>query len=233
MQGLIEHNVGNRSLTNFKTTTIVSNSELLSTPLVWSASDNNALPSDPHEFPHRALLPLQRVVIDALLTKSEINYFANEALDRFGDPLFTGCDEDGDAVAWPDWGESPLNDRVCELAAGRVRFHFGEDRPLALAGAMIVRKTPRSETPELHVDQANKGLYDYSVVVYLSTQGEEFDGGSFVFRDAEGDESVEPKAGRCLLFSSGFHHLHQVLPVTRGERVVMGLWFTLQVDKID
>mmetsp|Transcript_30515 Transcript_30515/g.36259 ORF Transcript_30515/g.36259 Transcript_30515/m.36259 type:complete len:85 (-) Transcript_30515:191-445(-) len=64
-------------------------------------------------------------------------------------------------------------------------------------------------------------------------RGEEFDGGSFVFRDADGDESVEPKVGRCLLFSSGFNYLHQVLHVTRGERVIMGLWFTLQVDKIN
>lgn len=233
MQGLIQHNVGDRSLTNFKMNTVVSNSTLLSAPLVWTARDNDALPPDPHECLHRAHLQLRRVVVDALLTDSEVKYFAHEALDRFGDPLFTGCDPDGDAVAHPDWGDDPRIDRVIELAAGRVRLHFGEDRPLALAGAMIVRKTERSETPPLHVDQANKGSYDYSVVVYLSTQGVEFDGGSLVFRDVDGDESVEPRAGRCLLFSSGFHHLHQVLPVTRGERVVMGLWFTLQVDTID
>tara|TARA_B110001452_G_scaffold84433_1_gene69031 strand:+ start:316 stop:603 length:288 start_codon:yes stop_codon:yes gene_type:complete len=82
------------------------------------------------------------------------------------------------------------------------------------------------------VDKANIGAYDYSAVLYLNTQGDDFEGGSLSFLDGAdgggGDtEVVEPRAGRCVLFTSGAEHLHQVSPVTRGQRHAMGMWFTL------
>ena len=66
-----------------------------------------------------------------------------------------------------------------------------------------------------HVDRANVASYDYSAVLYLNSQGEGFEGGDFCFIDAEGDEVLEPRAGRCVLFSSGFEHLHRVETVRR------------------
>ena len=37
----------------------------------------------------------------------------------------------------------------------------------------------------------------------------------------------QPRAGRLVLFSSGFEHLHRVTPVTRGSRFALAAWLTL------
>lgn len=84
-----------------------------------------------------------------------------------------------------------------------------------------------------HVDKANVGYYDYSVVLYLSTQGADFSGGQFVFNDPAGDEVVEARRGRCIMFTSGPHHLHQVRPVTDGSRMAIAMWFTLAGPRED
>ena len=56
---------------------------------------------------------------------------------------------------------------------------------------------------EPHVDQHNAADYDVSAVLYLTSQGEHFEGGSFAFHDAERDTVIEPTAGDLLTFSSG------------------------------
>ena len=61
----------------------------------------------------------------------------------------------------------------------------------------------------------------------MNTQGRGFAGGDFVFVDEHEDEVVEPRAGRCVLFASGFEHLHRVAKVTRGSRFVLASWYTL------
>ena len=38
---------------------------------------------------------------------------------------------------------------------------------------------------------------------------------------------MEPRAGRCVLFPSGFEHLHRVCTVTAGSRYALAVWFTL------
>ena len=89
----------------------------------------------------------------------------------------------------------------------------------------------------LHVDKANIGYYNYSSVIYLTTcQGDtagdgdgdgDFSGGEFTFCDPSGDEVVEPRAGRCIIFPSGCLHVHAVKPVTAGMRMAIACWFTL------
>jgi len=78
-----------------------------------------------------------------------------------------------------------------------------------------------------HVDRANVASYDYSAVLYLNTQGESFRGGDFQFIDEESTQTVQPRHGRCVLFSSGFEHLHRVTPVSAGHRFALAAWFTL------
>lgn len=125
-----------------------------------------------------------------------------------------------------------------------VHTEFDDRRPLYLAGAMLTRlqpppppapgaqgATPAHERPYdysvAHVDRANVGSYDYSAVLYLNTKGRGFEGGDFAFVDDGGDEAVEPRRGRCVLFTSGFEHLHRVAPVAAGSRFVLAAWFTL------
>lgn len=136
----------------------------------------------------------------------------------------------------------------------RVSMEFGEARPLFLAGALLARNEPPRAPPSTgargdaeqvearsggydpgaaHVDRANVSSYDYSAVLYLNTRGEAFEGGEFAFVDEEGDEVVEPRTGRCVLFASGFEHLHRVGKVRSGSRFVLACWFTLSATAGD
>lgn len=67
---------------------------------------------------------------------------------------------------------------------------------------------------------------DYSGLVYLSTAHKDFEGGYFQFIDSVSNHTIHPRAGRLLMFSSGMENLHEVMPVTSGERFVMSMWFT-------
>ena len=81
----------------------------------------------------------------------------------------------------------------------------------------------------LHVDGAIRpqrgGLppvrADVSTTVFLSDP-EDYDGGELVVVDAYGTHEVKLPAGDAIVYPSG--SVHQVLPVTRGERVASFLW---------
>ena len=233
---LIVKNIETPLPTSRSSTVMAAASSLLLAPLVWEApiSTRGSPLLYENVYPVRAGSLHRRVVVDSILTLEESAMFAHHALDRFGDPMFgeeKDLEEDKEdserGVAWCDWAENPLNDYIRIKLCKAIRLHFGETRPLYLAGAMNTRKTPGCGISPCHVDQANIGYYDYSAVLYHNTHGVDFEGGNFLFRDLEGDEIVEPKAGRCVLFTSGAEHLHQVETVTSGVRYAMGMWFTL------
>ena len=81
----------------------------------------------------------------------------------------------------------------------------------------------------LHVDgaiRAQRGggapvRADVSTTVFLS-EPEDYDGGELVVVDAYGTHEVKLPAGDAIVYPSG--SVHQVLPVTRGERVASFLW---------
>ena len=81
----------------------------------------------------------------------------------------------------------------------------------------------------LHVDGAIRpqrgGLppvrADVSTTVFLSDP-EDYEGGELVVVDAYGTHEVKLPAGDAIIYPSG--SVHQVLPVTRGERVASFLW---------
>jgi len=81
----------------------------------------------------------------------------------------------------------------------------------------------------LHVDGAVRaqrgGLAplraDVSTTVFLS-EPEEYDGGELEVVDLYGTHEVKLAAGDAIVYSSG--SVHQVKPVTRGERVASFLW---------
>ena len=87
----------------------------------------------------------------------------------------------------------------------------------------------------LHTDEATHASYHYSCVLYLSSQGEDFEGGAFVWNDpsveeqgdAEGDGGpvdggaqlskvgrtitpYKPTRGSAIIFSSGWENMHAV-----------------------
>ena len=83
-----------------------------------------------------------------------------------------------------------------------------------------------------HVDKANIASYDYSALLYLNSQGEDFDGGDFAFLDLDDDVIIAPMKGRLLTFTSGLENLHQVREVTRGTRTVLAMWFTCSKEHV-
>jgi PKHD-type hydroxylase len=81
----------------------------------------------------------------------------------------------------------------------------------------------------LHVDGAIRtqrgGLppmrADVSCTVFLSEPGE-YEGGELVVVDAYGTHEVKLPAGDAIVYPAG--SVHEVLPVTRGERIASFLW---------
>jgi len=107
----------------------------------------------------------------------------------------------------------------------------------------------------LHTDEATHSGYHYSCVIYLSTQGEDFEGGDFVFNDPKDDDDEEsdetnenelpilsledeirrtgrkltpfhPTRGAAVIFSSGWENMHEVEKITSGVRYAVPCFFT-------
>ena len=88
-----------------------------------------------------------------------------------------------------------------------------------------------------HVDKNNTQHYDYSGLLYLTTQDVDFTGGMFEFVKEAGvgeegevkfefDEAVAPKAGRLITFTAGNENPHKLNIVRGGTRFVLSFWFT-------
>jgi PKHD-type hydroxylase len=85
-----------------------------------------------------------------------------------------------------------------------------------------------------HVDGAIRWLpgtgqpmrADLSATLFLS-EPEDYDGGELVIQDTYGEHEVKLAAGDLVLYPSS--SLHQVRPVTRGERVSAFLWLQSMV----
>eukprot|EP00927_Polykrikos_kofoidii_P076629 TRINITY_DN73698_c0_g1_i1.p1 TRINITY_DN73698_c0_g1~~TRINITY_DN73698_c0_g1_i1.p1 ORF type:complete len:463 (-),score=81.05 TRINITY_DN73698_c0_g1_i1:8-1396(-) len=107
---------------------------------------------------------------------------------------------------------------------------------LCLVGALMKRlRLPAEDGPNQvepkhdpyvpHSDQVNVAGYEYSALLYLSTAGDDFDGGDFVFLDEDKDRAVRLNAGDLVAFTSGLENLHRAAPMTWGARYVVGFWF--------
>lgn len=108
--------------------------------------------------------------------------------------------------------------------------------PLFMAAAIPLRTVPPlfnsyqgGEHYGLHVDGAIRGLpgsglslrTDLSSTLFLS-EPEEYQGGELQVMDTFGQHEVKLPAGDLILYPSS--SLHQVLPVTSGERVCSFFW---------
>jgi len=97
-------------------------------------------------------------------------------------------------------------------------------------------KTMHDEYWHLHTDTEQYGTFEYTSLLYLSTQGKDFDGGEFVFEPADGaDEgrrvAVEPRFNRLVVFSSDAENPHRVEKVSRGVRIALTAAFTCDPEK--
>ncbi|MFZ6744278.1 Fe2+-dependent dioxygenase [Undibacterium sp. JH2W] len=119
---------------------------------------------------------------------------------------------------------------------GQIVLHALKNNPLFFAAALPLRIVPPlfnsyagGEHYGLHVDgavrQVANGNYslrtDVSSTLFLCDP-EEYEGGELEVVDTYGTHEVKLPAGDLILYPST--SLHQVLPVTRGERVCSFLW---------
>lgn len=100
-----------------------------------------------------------------------------------------------------------------DLPLGRVR----------LSSHFVSKITDQRDLKESswHCDESSFTTFHFSGVLWLSTAGEDFDGGLLVFRANETDSSplaIAPRVGRAAFFSSGWENIHRVEPVTKGAR---------------
>ena len=113
----------------------------------------------------------------------------------------------------------------------------------------------RTTAVPLHCDESADADYHYSCVLYFRSQGDDFDGGTFLWSDrvtatatgrgAHGEpiepngaewllsgedgrktSALPPKRGTAIIFSSGWENLHEVEPVTWGTRIALPAFFT-------
>jgi PKHD-type hydroxylase len=127
--------------------------------------------------------------------------------------------------------ESPLAKQL-----GAVILTALYQNPLFMAAAIPLRTVPPlfnsyqgGEHYGLHVDGAIRGLpgsglslrTDLSSTLFLS-EPEEYQGGELQVMDTFGQHEVKLPAGDLILYPSS--SLHQVLPVTSGERVCSFFW---------
>ena len=87
-------------------------------------------------------------------------------------------------------------------------------------------KTQHDEYWHKHIDKIQYGSFDYTALVYLTTHGEDFNGGRFVFDDMNYNVSIEPKKGRVSFFTSGSENPHHVEKVVSGTRYALTIAFT-------
>ena len=95
------------------------------------------------------------------------------------------------------------------------------------------------ERQSLHADESSFKSYHYSCVLYLSTQGCDFEGGGFFFSDPPpgADPSaersllrLEPRAGTAVVFSSGWENMHFVEPLESGRRFAVPAFFCTSAE---
>ena len=143
--------------------------------------------------------------------------------------------------------------RLLERARRAIAHEYG--LPLPTVVPLQAGVSSRTTAVPLHCDESADADYHYSCVLYFRSQGDDFDGGTFLWSDrvtatatgrgAHG-ESIEangaewplsgedgrktsalpPKRGTAIIFSSGWENLHEVEPVTWGTRIALPAFFT-------
>ena len=87
--------------------------------------------------------------------------------------------------------------------------------------------TPHDEYWHPHIDKEQYESFHYTSLIYLTTFGEDFEGGRFIFIDKDGvNRTVEPRKGRISAFTSGSENVHHVEKVTSGTRYALTVAFS-------
>jgi len=77
-----------------------------------------------------------------------------------------------------------------------------------------------------HVDKDQYERFHYTTLLYLNTHSKDYKGGRLMFDTRRLNHTMEPKAGRVLMFTSGKENPHHVEKVTQGTRYAITIPFT-------
>lgn len=125
--------------------------------------------------------------------------------------------------------------KAVDAVRDSIELHYGECTSLKLTKPSFfsridgskTAKTPHDEYWHPHVDKQTYGSFVITGLVYLSDAGVDFEGGLFNFLDGDGKvQTVTPKRGTLVWFTSGSENLHHVQPVLSGVRYALTIAFT-------
>ena len=133
----------------------------------------------------------------------------------------------------PDHQPNPDDPKIRALtgwlktAISRHPLVLAYAQPLRFSNPVLSRHTPQ-DTHGLHADEAittaDDGARlraDLAFTLFLSPK-DSYDGGALSLEHSDGTRDVRLDAGDLVIHSAG--KLHQVLPVTRGERLACAGW---------
>lgn len=172
------------------------------------------------------------IVIDGLLEPEELQRLRTLALQspwKSGESAGPQAREVKHNLQIPETAEGLREMRGIVLRAlNRSHLLLSAALPLKVRPPNFNRYTPEHSHYGWHIDNTVRWLpdgsalrTDLSATIFLSAP-EEYDGGDLVIREPLGTRSVKGAAGSIVVYPSGL--LHEVQPVTRGERLACYLF---------
>lgn len=179
------------------------------------------------------------IVIDEVLTAEELGT-ARELLARArwahgGITAGTQSAQVKNNQQLPEDAEQlPALRRLVLGALNRNALFFTAALPRRIFPPLFNRYAGAANAFGNHVDNAMRPLpdgsdyvrTDVSATLFLA-EPDDYDGGELVIEDTYGSQTVKPAAGSMVIYPST--SIHQVTPVTRGERVACFMWMQSMV----
>ena len=178
-----------------------------------------------------------RVTFSSLVTPAEADDFVEEL--EFVWPEDTGHQFSLSKCAFRDRRTSLIFVRFVERMRRAIAHEFG--LPLATVAPLQTFVScfegAGAKQGGLHSDESTFKEFHYSCVLYLSTQLEDFEGGTFSWSDAPTvagaprvNTPLSPTKGAAVVFSSGWENMHEVDPLVSGKRFAVPAFFTTLPD---
>ena len=90
--------------------------------------------------------------------------------------------------------------------------------------AQVMKYTAPSNGYHWHIDIGAEGISVNRKIGVSILLNEDYEGGELSFRTGEETRTVKPDTGEVVAFSSFISH--KVNPITKGDRLVLVVWFT-------
>ncbi|KAF0191609.1 MAG: PKHD-type hydroxylase [Gammaproteobacteria bacterium] len=128
----------------------------------------------------------------------------------------------------------PILRRTVLAALNRNALFFTAVLPRRIFPPLFNRYGGETNSFGNHVDNAMRPLpdgsgylrTDVSATLFLA-EPDAYDGGELVIEDTYGTQAVKPRAGSMVIYPST--SVHQVTPVTRGQRLACFMWMQSMV----